>query len=489
MLDVYEPGGAKVENTWTDSLDPDTLELGHLFWREQGGYLPPGGQIEFSAGYSLWKSVVDHDYQAGDYTLRYRAWKGRPGAVGSEPIGEVQEKTLTISPAPAAPNVSAPILMYHRVDDIATGEYWISTEEFEAQMKALVAYGYETVSTLDIYDYNYHGSALPPKPVVITFDDGYENVYRRAYPILLDQGLFGEFYIVTNETAFASYARKYSYRHGSGVLGNPQLIWPEIIEMAAGGMVFGSHTKSHRDLTTLTRAEQEDEIFESRRELFLQAGIDTVSFAYPYGAGNGDAGIHQLLASHGYSTAVSAWQGICQTQTADPLGYKRVYVHGPNPASNPSSDGVSVNYDPSNPDDFFMSKIDPGFPVPIITIESVEFLDEFGNPRPCDPFFVGERILVRVTARNDGDGADVAVSLKLDDDGIEPFVYDSHQALPSENIVGFFATTTGSAETFEFPWEIPDVASTNLFDYSIEFHDQTNTLGFSLDGWAPICLP
>jgi hypothetical protein len=149
---------------------------------------------------------------------------------------------------------------------------------------------------------------------------------------------------------------------------------------------------------------------------------------------------------------------------------------------------VSVNYDPSNPDDFFMTKIEPDFPVPIITVESVEFLDEFGAPRQHDRFYLGESILVRVTARNEGDGADVAVSLKLDDDGIEPFAYDSHQALPSEDIVRFFATTAASAETFEFRWEIADDASTDLYDYSVEFHDQTNTLGFSLGGWAPDML-
>ena len=443
--------------------------------------------MEFSAGYSLWKSVIDHGYQAGVYTLRYRAWMGQPGAVGSEPIGSIQEETLTIIPV-SSPDAPVPILMYHKVDDVAVDEYWVARDEFEAQMKALVAYGYEAVSTDEIYDYNYSGSALPAKPVAVTFDDGYENMYTHAYPVLLEQGLFGEFYIVTDVTASAEQNRGYSFQPGRGILANPHLIWPEIIEMSTGGMVFGSHTKSHRDLTTLTDSEPEDELLGSRQELFLQAGITATSFSYPLGAGNDAAGIHQLLARHGYSTAASAWRGICRTQTSDIFGLRRVYIHGPNPAYNPGGGGVSVDYDPARPDDFFMTKIDPAFPVPRITIESVEFLDEFGRPRVYNRFYVGERILVRVTARNDGDSAGVAVSLKLDGDGVGPFAYDSHQTIPSEDIVRFFATTSGSGEAFEFIWEVSSDTTTNLYDYSIEFRDQTDTLGFAVSGWAPDAL-
>ena len=481
-LDIHEPGGTKVENTQTDYVDIETQELGLLFWPGQGESLPASGQVEFAAGYSLWQSVVDHRYLPGDYTVRYRAWDGQPGAVGSAPIGEIQEETLTIAPI-SAPNVSVPILMYHRVDDVAPDEYWVFRDEFEAQMKALAAYGYEAISTREIYDHNYGGADLPAKPVSITFDDGYENVYTHAYPVLLEQGLFGEVFIVTNVTALSDYDRKFSRGLGYGILANPHLTWPEIIEMAAGGMVFGSHTASHRDLTTLTDLELEEELAGSQQELFQQAGITATSFSYPLGAGDDDVELHQLLARYGYKTAVSAWRGICQTQGADPLDLQRVYIYGPHPAISPDSNGVSVNYNPSHPEDFFMTKLDPDFPVPRITIESVKFLDEFGSPRQYNRFYPQERILVRIRARNDGDIADVAVSLKLDDDGVEPLAYDSHATTPPEDITSFFAGT-GGVEIFEFLWEVPSDPSTNLYDYSIEFHDQTNTLGYYPGGWV-----
>jgi peptidoglycan/xylan/chitin deacetylase (PgdA/CDA1 family) len=249
-------------------------------------------------------------------------WKGQPGGAGSEPIGEIQQETLTITTI-AEPDASVPILMYHRVDDVALDEYWVSRDEFEAQMKALAAYGYEAVSTQEIYDYNYGGTDLPARPVAITFDDGYENVYTHAYPVLLEQGLFGEVLIVTDVTAISDYDRKFSRELGRGILANPHLTWPEIIEMAASGMVFGSHTSSHRDLMTLPDLELEDELLGSQQELFLQAGIAATSFSYPLGSGDDDVKLHQLLARYGYKTAVSAWQGICQTQSSDPLNLKR----------------------------------------------------------------------------------------------------------------------------------------------------------------------
>jgi len=483
-LDIHAPNCTKVENTRTEYPDPETQQLGLLFLDGQGSGLPPGAQAYYSAKYSLGISVTDHFYFAGNYTLRYRAWKGQPGAAGAEPIGDIQEQTLAIGPV-SAPNMSVPILMYHRVDDVALDEYWVSRDEFEAQMKALVAYGYQAVTTEDIYDYNYSGGSLPPRPVVLTFDDGYQNVYTHAYPILMQEGLFGEFYIVTDVTVFSDLYRKSSHWIKGGILGNPHMTWPEIIEMAANGMVIGSHSKSHRDLTTLTDSELDDEILGSKQELFSQAGITTASFAYPYGAGDDHARIHQRLAKFDYTIAVSAWRGICQTQNTNPLDFKRVYVYGPHLPTDPDSSGVSVNYDPAHPDDFFMSKLDPTFPVPEITVESVEFLDEFGASTPGGKFYPGERMIIKVSARNDGAGADVALSLRLDiDGGIKPLVYNSRWTVPSEDIRRYFPPTTGSTETFEFLWEIPPDAAAGSYDYEIKFRDQAYVLGYALGEWV-----
>lgn len=482
-FNIHNPGGTKIETSRTDYIDPDTQERGLLFWSDQGRDVPAGAHALFDARYSLGRSVVGHYFHSGSYILRYRVWEGQPQDPGAQPLGEIQEEILTINSI-SPPNISLPILMYHKVDDTAPEEYTVSKEEFEGEMKVLVAYGYQPVSTQEIYDYNYKGGSLPPKPVAITFDDGYQNVYTHAYPILMSEGLFAEFFIVTDVTVSSASERGYSKWLGDGILANPHMTWPEIIEMAANGMVIGSHTKSHPDLTTLTDPELEDELLGSKQEILSQAGITATSFAYPFGAGDGDPKLHQLLSTYDYNTAVAAWRGICQTSSSIPLDLRRVYIYGPHPASDPESSGISVNYDPDHPDDFFMTALDPGFPLPEITVESIEFLDSSGNPRQDNSFHPGETITVRITARNDGEGADITLSLALDDDGgAEPLVYDSHQTVLPEDIQRYFPPTTGSPETFEFLWEIPSGASAGAYDCAVEFHDDPYVLGFAFSGW------
>lgn len=81
-------------------------------------------------------------------------------------------------------SAQVPILMYHHVEDAPSGGETISTAAFEAQIRALAENGYTAVSFDELEAYVYEGAALPEKPVVITFDDGYLSNYELAYPIL-----------------------------------------------------------------------------------------------------------------------------------------------------------------------------------------------------------------------------------------------------------------------------------------------------------------
>ncbi len=279
-------------------------------------------------------------------------------AVGqTEAVGE---KTPMTDPL-ARPNVVVPILLYHRVSDITPNEYWVSTEEFEAQMRALAEHDYEAVFTRDMYDYMYHEGTLPSKPVIITFDDACQDLYTHAYPILVREGLRAEAFIATDAIGASD-----SDRQVSVLMGEPEiveaakhLIWPEIIEMASNGMVFGSHSKSHQDLTELSNPELESEIRDSKRALLTHAGVKATSFAYPYGAGDDNPRIHRVLAKSGYTTALGTMVGVEQTQSANPLSLNRITIYGPHPARDPESKGVSTTYDPARPNDYFLTKVAP----------------------------------------------------------------------------------------------------------------------------------
>lgn len=94
-------------------------------------------------------------------------------------------------PALAEQSVQLPVLMYHSLlkDDSRQGDYTLSPEVFRKDMEYLREHGYETVVVADLIAYVEEGAALPEKPVMVTFDDGFFNNYLYAYPILEELGM------------------------------------------------------------------------------------------------------------------------------------------------------------------------------------------------------------------------------------------------------------------------------------------------------------
>ena len=97
------------------------------------------------------------------------------------------------------------VLEYHhiadRVDDpegALVERYYVPTEDFAAQLDYLKAEGYETITMLEFSKAAKGKGTLPEKPVIVTFDDGYEDNYTQALPLLEERGMKGEIYVVTN---------------------------------------------------------------------------------------------------------------------------------------------------------------------------------------------------------------------------------------------------------------------------------------------------
>ena len=92
------------------------------------------------------------------------------------------------------PGVRVPVIMYHAVMDDASrlGKYVISPEELESDFKWLSENGYTAILSEDLINYTENGAALPEKPILLTFDDGYYNNYLYAYPETSCQGLFNQ---------------------------------------------------------------------------------------------------------------------------------------------------------------------------------------------------------------------------------------------------------------------------------------------------------
>jgi len=182
--------------------------------------------------------------------------------------------------------VTVPILLYHSIssDRSADNRYTVSVSDFEDQMERLRFWGYSSITIKDLVDHINKGSSLPRRPIVISFDDGYLNVYDTAFPIMERYGFSGTVYIVANRL------------NSDGFL---QLA--ELQELLNSGWEVGSHGMTHTELTqnhSLVR----NEILQSRLDIENALGIKVFSFAYPFGSL--DWYVSSKVYDYGYRAAV-----------------------------------------------------------------------------------------------------------------------------------------------------------------------------------------
>jgi peptidoglycan/xylan/chitin deacetylase (PgdA/CDA1 family) len=170
-----------------------------------------------------------------------------------------------------------PILAYHRIGTRAS-RMFVSAEKFEAQLEFLRRNDYRVIRLADLPDFLDGRRPLPPKSVVITFDDGHVSTYQHAFPLLVRYGYPATFFLYTD------------------FLGAKEaLSWPQIREMAATGLMdFQSHSKTHANLWVRLPGESErdyrrrldTEIRASSEAIRRNLGQRVQHFAYPLGDAN-----------------------------------------------------------------------------------------------------------------------------------------------------------------------------------------------------------
>ncbi len=159
-------------------------------------------------------------------------------------------------------------------------------------MNLLYQWGYQTISVELLVKAIKEGAELPPKPILLTFDDGSETIYENALPIMQRYNFTGVSYIVYHYVGIRNYMNA-----------------DQIRALYAAGWEIGSHSLSHTDLTTHP-ARQMDEIVESRRRLESLLGIPVLSFAYPFGAYDSDS-LHYVHQA-GYIAAMGLGNDTCK---------------------------------------------------------------------------------------------------------------------------------------------------------------------------------
>lgn len=211
---------------------------------------------------------------------------------------------------PAAPRrhatrvreLTLPVLMYHRIGRIGpdlapiTQRLTVTPDDFAAQMRWLKRNGFHSVTQRQAFDALEHGAALPRRPIMITFDDGYRGVWANALPVLMRLHMHGTAYVITSRISN----------------GDPSfLTWGQLHVLQKHGVAIGSHTVTHPDLTALSDAQAFAELRDSRRTLERHLGRPVRWFAYP--AGREDARIVGLVHRAGYLLAVTTQPGAVQS--------------------------------------------------------------------------------------------------------------------------------------------------------------------------------
>ena len=205
-----------------------------------------------------------------------------------------------------------PILEYHTITntpDEDSVKYNVFPSDFSAQLDYLKENGYNTITTLD-YAYAKLGwKRLPEKPIILTFDDGYEDNYLYMLPILEAHGMKAVVYVITNEIGKPGY-----------------LTVEELADMQNRGVEIGSHTANHRPLIDMRPKDIIHEVRDSKRFLEWTLHSNAFSFSYPNGFYSDE--LIKTLKKENYLTAVTGDAGLNSLDT-NPYLLQRVNIPQP----------------------------------------------------------------------------------------------------------------------------------------------------------------
>jgi hypothetical protein len=217
--------------------------------------------------------------------------KAKAAKSGSGKSGEVRNATPQADWKPYKGPV--PILEYHVLGHPPEGapypELYVGRTDFEKQMDWLEERGYEAVTLEQVQDAWYHDGTLPPKPIVISFDDGYRPQFTFALPTLRKHGWAG----VLNLKAAGS-----------------ELYESNVQAMIAAGWELAAHTIHHLDLTELGAEELKEEVAGSRRILQEEFKVPVDNFCYP--AGQFDETVIEAVEAAGYTGATTEIPGFAE---------------------------------------------------------------------------------------------------------------------------------------------------------------------------------
>ncbi|MCX4760892.1 polysaccharide deacetylase family protein [Streptomyces sp. NBC_01275] len=212
---------------------------------------------------------------------------------------------------------SVPILMYHAVaaePNDATRALSVTPEAFAGQLAVIADRGLTPLTTADLAARWRAGRPLPARPVLLTFDDGYEGVHRHALPVLTRHGFPATLFVSTGWIRGA-------YDTGGGL--DAMLDWRQVRELADAGVEIGGHSHTHPQLDQLDDVTLSAELTRCRYLVGDELGALPESFAYPYGYSS--RRIRTAVRGHGFAQALAVGNSLAR-RAQGPYALRRVTV-------------------------------------------------------------------------------------------------------------------------------------------------------------------
>jgi len=210
-----------------------------------------------------------------------------------------------------------PILTFHKVDSrFEWGVTRITPRQFCKILKFLKNQGYQSITLRELCDPLVE---KPEKPIVITFDDSYEDLYRDGFPIMQEYGFKGTIFVITGYIGLLN-----GWDVNLGGLKFRHLNWNQMKEIQRAGFEFGSHTINHPDLTRIGSQNIESEVRNSKSELEDRLGEEVQFISFPFGRYNRE--VITICRESGYLRGCGFWISKDQISRSFVLKRKGVYL-------------------------------------------------------------------------------------------------------------------------------------------------------------------
>ncbi|MBE3092177.1 MAG: polysaccharide deacetylase family protein [Chloroflexi bacterium] len=312
-ISVVNNGDIEARNVKVDLAIPDLFILNEEETNWSIDVLDVGEKVTFNTGLSLTDNITE------DTMISCRL------KISSDEVNSFKSPDYSIMVYGVRPFEGnyIPIIGLHAIEDHIEEPIELYTDHFDNLCKVLKELSYETITFTDLLNYIDHGKALPERPVIITSDDGFQDVYTNGFPILKKYGYKMTVFLVTGAIGDSDADRKTNaYFNKRTELIRPILIWPEIIEMNEYGCEFLSHTVNHVRLGLSSDEEFLYELTKSKKDIESHLGNEVLFFAWPYD--NNSPLKWPLIPEAGYRGAVRYWGGTEDMRTINLYDIKRV---------------------------------------------------------------------------------------------------------------------------------------------------------------------